>query len=291
MDVDSSDGEHGTESNEPSLYDVLGVSREASPKEIKKAYYKLAMQHHPDRNQGDADSASKFQEILKAYTILFDDEKRKMYDATGCTDDDAFPGNRSYDEWYDYWRNMFSKITVKDIDAFEKKYVGSEMETEDLQAAYLEAEGDFDGILDRVPCCSADDEDRFRTVLTPLIEAELLPVFEAFARPNDKKKKKRLKRAAREAREAEELAAELGITPGQSLQSAIMQRQKQQGNGKEKLSKHEEQMTGIADALMAKYGDAEASGKKKAKKGKKVKERAPPTDEEFEALQAKMFKN
>ena len=36
-----------------------------------------------------------------------------MYDATGCTDDDALPGNRSYDEWYDYWRNMFSKITVK----------------------------------------------------------------------------------------------------------------------------------------------------------------------------------
>ena len=63
-------------------YEVLGIARNASEAEIKKAYRKLAMKHHPDRNPGD-DSAAKFQEISEAYEVLADQQKRAAYDQFG----------------------------------------------------------------------------------------------------------------------------------------------------------------------------------------------------------------
>jgi molecular chaperone DnaJ len=65
------------------LYEVLGVSRGASKEDIKKAYRKLAMQHHPDKNQGNKESEALFKEASHAADILLDDQKRKMYDQFG----------------------------------------------------------------------------------------------------------------------------------------------------------------------------------------------------------------
>ncbi len=64
-------------------YKVLGVSREASPAEIKKAYRRLAMQHHPDRNEGDTASEEAFKEASEAYEVLSDQDKRAAYDRYG----------------------------------------------------------------------------------------------------------------------------------------------------------------------------------------------------------------
>src|SRR5512143_3544324 len=63
-------------------YDILGVQRNASGEEIKRAYRKLAMQYHPDRNRDD-DASTKFKEINEAYEILHDGEKRQIYDRYG----------------------------------------------------------------------------------------------------------------------------------------------------------------------------------------------------------------
>jgi len=64
-------------------YEVLGVSRQASQEEIKKAYRKLARQYHPDVNKDDQDAAEKFKEVSEAYDVLSNPEKRENYDRFG----------------------------------------------------------------------------------------------------------------------------------------------------------------------------------------------------------------
>ena len=67
-----------------SLYETLGVSRESSDTDIKKAYRKLALKHHPDRNPNNKEEAeAKFKEISFAYEILSDSNKRSMYNDMG----------------------------------------------------------------------------------------------------------------------------------------------------------------------------------------------------------------
>ncbi|HEU6446785.1 MAG TPA: molecular chaperone DnaJ [Gaiellaceae bacterium] len=74
------------------LYSVLGVKKGAAADEIKKAYRKLAREHHPDRNPGDAAAEERFKEIQTAYDVLSDPEKRKAYDRFGSPD-----GRRGFD--------------------------------------------------------------------------------------------------------------------------------------------------------------------------------------------------
>src|ERR1035438_10808064 len=64
-------------------YEILGVPKNASKEDLKKAYRKLAMQYHPDRNPDDKESEEKFKEAAEAYEILNDDDKKARYDRFG----------------------------------------------------------------------------------------------------------------------------------------------------------------------------------------------------------------
>jgi molecular chaperone DnaJ len=95
-------------------YELLGVGRDASEGEIKKAYRKLAMKHHPDRNAGDAASEEKFKEVQKAYAILSDPQKREAYNRFGHAGVDASMGGGAGgfggfgDVFEDLFENIFS---------------------------------------------------------------------------------------------------------------------------------------------------------------------------------------
>ena len=88
-------------------YEVLGVSRSASESEIKKAYRKLAVKYHPDKNPGDAEAEEKFKEISAAFEVLKDPSKRQQYDQFGH---DAFRGGGNPGQGvdpFDLFRDVF----------------------------------------------------------------------------------------------------------------------------------------------------------------------------------------
>jgi curved DNA-binding protein len=70
---------------EKDYYKILGTDKKASAEDIKKAYRKLAMKYHPDRNKGDKKAEEKFKELSEAYAVLSDKEKRKQYDTFGSS--------------------------------------------------------------------------------------------------------------------------------------------------------------------------------------------------------------
>ncbi len=78
-------------------YEVLGVEREATDQQIKSAYRKLAMKHHPDRNPNDRDAEERFKEAAEAYAVLADREKRGMYDRFGHAAVNGSPGGAGFD--------------------------------------------------------------------------------------------------------------------------------------------------------------------------------------------------
>ena len=65
------------------FYDILGINKTASNEEITKAFRKLAMKYHPDRNPDNKEAEEKFKEIQKAYGVLSDEKKRQQYDQFG----------------------------------------------------------------------------------------------------------------------------------------------------------------------------------------------------------------
>src|SRR4051794_31051938 len=78
--------------NKRDYYEVLSLGRQATTEEIKKAYRKLAIQFHPDKNPGDKKAEEKFKELSEAYEVLSDPQKRQMYDQFGHAANAGGPG-------------------------------------------------------------------------------------------------------------------------------------------------------------------------------------------------------
>jgi molecular chaperone DnaJ len=98
-------------------YQVLGVQRDASPEEIKKAYRQMALRNHPDRNPGDQEAERRFKEAAEAYEVLSDPEKRHRYDRYGHAglEGTAFHDFRSADDIMSAFSDIFGGGLFGDI--------------------------------------------------------------------------------------------------------------------------------------------------------------------------------
>ncbi len=98
-------------------YEILGLEKSASADEIKKAYRKLAVKYHPDRNPGDKEAEEKFREATEAYEILSDEKKRPLYDQYGYAGVDGMDqgGGARYSHAYNDFSDLFSGGGFGDI--------------------------------------------------------------------------------------------------------------------------------------------------------------------------------
>ncbi|KAM6416051.1 dnaJ homolog subfamily C member 9 isoform 2-T2 [Rhynochetos jubatus] len=214
------------------LYRVLGVRRQASAQEIRRGYYRASLRVHPDRAEPDTkeEATRRFQILGRAYAVLSSAEQRAVYDEEGRVEEEgeALSGER---DWYDYWRQLFRKVTVKEIDDFEKTYKGSAEELADIKAAYVDFEGDMDKIMQSVLCANCADEPRIREILEKAIDAGEVPSYKSFVKESKQKMMARKRRAEKEAKEVEKTKEELGLGGEEDLKALIQKSRSKKGNG------------------------------------------------------------
>ncbi|KAI0030829.1 hypothetical protein K488DRAFT_87409 [Vararia minispora EC-137] len=310
------------------LYSVLSLKSDASADDLKKAYRKLALVHHPDRHASKTDeeraaASLKFQQVGFAYAILSDEKRRARYDKTGRTDE-GFEGVGE-EGWETYFADLFDQVTKAKLDEMKAEYQGSAEELEDLKAAYTETDGSIEDIMNHIPHSTHNDEARFIIAIQGLIasgELSELTAWEASTK-DEKARLVRKKQAEKEAGEAEELARELGVWDefyGSGKTGARKGRGKSTAKATEVdeeegdvsalqalILKKQKSRGGFLDNLAAKYAEAGPKGKGKGKrKGRTAEDEEgveesprkkrgtalePPEldDEEFEKLQKKLF--
>ena len=133
-------------------YQTLGISKNATQDEIKKAFKKLARKYHPDLNPNDTSAKQKFQEINEAHEVLSDPEKRKKYDTYGAQwkQADQFKSqNQSYsyqeNDFSDFFESLFgSNRNYKNV---KRGFRGEDYKTE-LQLSFMEAASTHKQILE-----------------------------------------------------------------------------------------------------------------------------------------------
>ena len=105
-------------------YEVLGVSRNATADELKKAYRKMAVKYHPDKNPGDAEAESRFKEISEAYDVLGDEQKRHLYDRYGKEGVRGVGGAGGYENMEDALRTFMGAFGGMGGDSVFESFFG-----------------------------------------------------------------------------------------------------------------------------------------------------------------------
>ncbi|WJX17648.1 Chaperone protein dnaJ 6 [Trifolium repens] len=235
---------------------VLGVEKTASQQEIKKAYHKLALRLHPDKNPGDEEAKAKFQQLQSVISILGDEQKRAVYDQTGSVDC-ADLGGDVVQNLHEYFRTMYKKVTEADIEDFEANYRGSDSEKNDLINLYKECKGNMKRLFCSMLCSDAKlDSHRFKDIIDEAIASGEL------------KEKKAYKKWAKKISETKPPTSPLrrkkaNKEPKTDLYAIISKRR----------DERKDRFDSMFSSLISKYG------------GGHVPE---PSEEEFEATQKKM---
>ncbi|XP_055683543.1 J domain-containing protein CG6693 [Lutzomyia longipalpis] len=239
------------------VYKLLDIDKTAPLKDVKKAYYKLSLKVHPDRVPEDEkeEATEKFKILGKLHAVLSDPDKKKLYDENGVIDDDDEEGKLS--TWLEMWKAIFKPISDEDIGNYQKSYVGSELEKNDIKKAYLGGKGCINYMMSAVPFMSVEDEPRIIELVKEWIEAGEVPEYKVFTEEPKAKRSRRHKKYAKESQEAEEIKAKLA-KEGNSLEQQILKRQADRGK----------QYDNFFDQLMKKY-EEKPKGRKKVEGNKK----------------------
>ena len=238
-----------------------------------------------------AEAHEKFQAIAFAYAVLSDPARRKRYDETGSTsesivDSDGF-------SWSDFYREHFrDAVSESAIEAFARKYKGSDEERDDLLVSYEENEGDMDRVYESVMLSNPlEDDERFRAIIDEAVASGDVPAFGAYTRESKRSRRARIERAREEAGEAEEYAKELGVHD--KLFGGSKQKKKGKKESEQDLAaliqgnQRSRNQSSFLDDLAARYG---ASGSSKKGGGKKRVAEEEPSEEAFQAAAARLKK-
>jgi DnaJ homolog subfamily C member 9 len=157
--------------------DVLKCEKDADKASLRKAYYRTALQYHPDKNPGDENAAANFQAVTAAYQILLDPDMRAAYDESeeipADGPDDDGDDNGAHNQWKEFFDRIFGKVTVGDIEAFAAKYKCSDEEKRDVLKEYTARKGNLVKMLEFVMLSEARDAQRWvEDYLQPAIEAK-----------------------------------------------------------------------------------------------------------------------
>ncbi|VIO93956.1 Uncharacterized protein BM_BM5994 [Brugia malayi] len=216
------------------LYEILNLKgsklkrKDYSQAEIKKAFFKLSLQFHPDRYSNEVEkveTTAKFQILNHAYAVLSDKQKRAIYDEMGITDDTGVYADDV--DWLARWRMMFKKITKEDIDNFVRKFRDSGEERDAVKEAYIKYKGDMGKILNDVIGVTYEDERRLHKMISDMIGSGELKATRYFVSEPEKRKAKRRKAARREAEEAEKMLKEVQRNEGAKDLVALIQNRQQ----------------------------------------------------------------
>ncbi|KAI8060356.1 hypothetical protein BC940DRAFT_323345 [Gongronella butleri] len=233
------------------LYSVLEIDKEADASAIKKAYRRLALKFHPDKQQADASDTEmeaakqQFQLIGLAYSILKDEQKKQRYDRTGSLEGEAWlQDDKDAASWDAYFRDLFSgEVNAETIAAHSLKYRGSEEEANDVLKYFEAFNGNMDRMLANIMLSTADDAEKFVAILQERLGADVAKRYPQLAKTTTAAAHRRRKQAeAKEAKEAEKHQADTeerkrkkqakkqaddSASAESSLQALIMQRQAQ----------------------------------------------------------------
>ncbi|TKA22957.1 hypothetical protein B0A50_07699 [Salinomyces thailandicus] len=269
-------------------YTVLSVAHDATAAQIKTAYRKAALKHHPDKVGPDEKESAhtKFQEVAFAYAILSDEKRRRRYDTTGNTSDSLDIDGDDFN-WYNFFREQFENVVTEEtITNFSNTYKGSEEEREHVLRAYEKHRGSMSKLYQEVMLSDMlEDEERFREIIDQGIADGEVERYTKYADETEKARNARMtqqkKRREAEAKDAEKAQEEIETDPksktnrgkGKTAESgmsglAAMIQQRQKGRAE-----------GFFDQLEEKYGGEGGKGKKAgSKRGLPVEE---PSEEAF----------